>query len=147
MKSKLSYIGVVALLVTGLAFTAFNTKTVETEGIAFEHTDFKSAQALAKKQGKLIFIDGYATWCGPCKLMARTVFKEKKVGDYYNENFVNLKIDMETPEGRMLASKYAVRAYPTYLYLDANGKVVHRAMGATNGDKFIGFGKQAVSKK
>jgi len=134
----------VCLLFIGLKA---DTHKVQEGGIAFSHVKFKQAKALAKKENKLIFIDAYTTWCGPCKLMARTVFKEKAVGDYYNEHFVSLKMDMETSEGIFIGNKYGVNAYPTYLFLKPDGTLIKRSMGATKSDRFIGFGKSAVGDK
>jgi uncharacterized protein YyaL (SSP411 family) len=57
----------------------------------------------AKKENKLIFVDAYASWCGPCKLMVKNIFPLKTVGDYYNSHFINAKIDMEKGEGIELA--------------------------------------------
>lgn len=68
---------------------------VNTEGIKFEDITFNEALKKAKEQGKLIFMDCYTTWCGPCKMMSNQVFKQKQVGDFFNQNFVNLKVDMK----------------------------------------------------
>ncbi len=136
-------------IVTLLLFTTLfiglksDTTAVQEDGIKFSHIDFKAAKALAKKQNKLIFIDAYTTWCGPCKLMSRTVFKEKAVGDYYNEHFINLKVDMETVAGLSLGKKYSVTGYPTFLYLKPDGSLIKKTMGATNSSKFIGYAKSA----
>ena len=85
------------------------------QGIKFEDTNFSTILAKAKKENKLIFVDSYASWCGPCKLMVKNVFPQKAVGDYYNSHFVNAKIDMEKGEGIDLAHKYNVIVFPTYL--------------------------------
>ena len=113
-------------------------------GIKFEDSNFKSILQKAKKENKLIFLDAYTTWCGPCKLMAKNIFPLQKVGDYYNANFVNAKIDMEKGEGLELAKKYKVQAYPTYLFIDGDGKEVHRTLGYVKEDDFIQFGKVAL---
>ena len=113
-------------------------------GIKFEDSNFKSILQKAKKENKLIFLDAYTTWCGPCKLMAKNIFPLQKVGDYYNANFVNAKIDMEKGEGLELAKKYKVQAYPTYLFIDGDGKEVHRTLGYVKEDDFIQFGKDAL---
>lgn len=99
---------------------------------------------VAEKENKLIFIDAYTTWCGPCKWMAANVFPDPKVGEFYNEHFVNFKIDMEKGEGPTLAEKYDVNAYPTFLILDANGEMVHRFIGSTPAEDFIQNGRNAV---
>ena len=82
------------------------------QGIKFEEGNFKSLLAKAKKENKLIFIDAYAVWCGPCKLMVKNIFPLKPVGDYYNANFINAKIDMEKGEGIELAKKIQCKSFP-----------------------------------
>lgn len=113
------------------------------QGIKFEETNFSTILAKAKKENKLVFIDAYASWCGPCKLMVKNVFPQKAVGDYYNSHFVNAKIDMEKGEGVDLAKKYNVKAFPTYLFVDGNGEVVHRTLGYVEENDFIQFAKDA----
>lgn len=113
------------------------------QGIKFEETNFNTILAKAKKENKLVFIDAYTTWCGPCKLMAKNVFPQKNVGDYYNANFINAKIDMEKGEGIDIAKKYNVKAFPTYLFVDGNGELVHRTLGYVEEKDFIQFAKDA----
>ncbi len=114
-------------------------------GIKFEESTFKVALEKAKKENKLIFLDAYATWCGPCKLMVKNIFPLQSVGDYYNSNFVNTKLDMEKGEGLELAKKYGVKVYPTYLFIDGDGKEVHRTVGYVKENDFIQFGKDAIN--
>lgn len=64
----------------------------------FEEPDFKTVLAKAEKENKLVFFDAYAVWCGPCKLMVKNIFPLETVGDFYNANFINVKIDMEKGE-------------------------------------------------
>ena len=113
------------------------------EGIKFETSDFKTILAKAKKENKLIFLDAYTTWCGPCKLMAKNIFTLKSVGDHYNANFVNAKIDMEKGEGIDIAKKYDVKVFPTYLFIDGNGELVHRTVGYVPEKESIQFAKDA----
>ena len=98
-------------------------------GINFLHgTTWAEAVAKAKAENKLIFIDFYTQWCGPCLNMAQTVFSLPTVGYYYNQTFINLKIDAEEGEGITLAKKYGVRSYPTYAFIDpATEEIVHRS--------------------
>lgn len=113
------------------------------QGMKFEESNFATVLAKAKKEKKLVFIDAYTTWCGPCKLMAKNIFPLQAVGDYYNTHFVNAKIDMEKGEGIELAKKYNVKAYPTYLFVDGNGEIVHRTLGYVEEKDFIQFAKDA----
>ena len=114
--------------------------------IEFFQGSFAEAQALAKKEHKIIFLDAYASWCGPCKRMAKTVFSQAEAGDFYNKHFVNLKIDMEKGEGPTLARKYQVSAYPTLLFIDAEGELVHYQRGGLPIDRFLQLGQTALSK-
>lgn len=101
--------------------------------------------AEAKKNDQLIFVDAYAVWCGPCKWMTKNVFGVKEVSNLYNRNFVNAYIDMEKGEGITLRQQYNVRAYPTYLFINGDGEVVHRVVGSTDTAKFIQHGLDALS--
>jgi len=107
-----------------------NDETTEIKGIKFQKISFDDALLQAKSSNKLIFIDAYAVWCGPCKWMEANTFTDQKVGEFFNENFINLKIDMEKGEGPSIAKKYQVSAYPTMFFIDGKGEVVHRIIGA-----------------
>ncbi|KMQ68704.1 thiol:disulfide interchange protein [Chryseobacterium sp. FH2] len=113
------------------------------QGIKFEDSNFTSILAKAKKENKLVFVDAYASWCGPCKLMVKNIFPLQSVGDYYNSHFINAKIDMEKGEGIDLAKKYNVKAFPTYLFINGDGEEVHRTLGYVEEKDFIQFAKDA----
>lgn len=130
------------LLFLGLLTTA----TLQGEGIDFFEGSFEEAKQVANEQGKIIFVDAYTTWCGPCKRMSKNVFPQAEVGDFYNANFVNLKLDMEKGEGKSFRQKYGVNAFPTLLFLDPTGKVVHRITGGMDGDRLIKLGQAAAKK-
>ena len=115
------------------------------QGINFEHCTMAEALKKAKAQNKLVFIDGYATWCGPCKKMAKTVFLEKEVGDYFNEHFVALKIDVERGEGPFIKNKYGIVGLPGYVFIDADDHVVYRFSGAMPTEMFMSEVKKAVN--
>lgn len=116
------------------------------KGIDFFHGSFKEALAKADKEGKLVFMDAYTTWCGPCRRMSSNVFPDAAVGEFYNANFINIKVDMEKGEGPELGAKYSVRSYPTFLFLGADGKVVHSIGGARPAEAFIELGRDALKK-
>mgnify|MGYP002734978489 CR=1 FL=1 len=79
--------------------------------IQFENISFEQALEKANQENKLIFVDAYAAWCGPCKWMDNNVFNKVEVGNVYNPQFVNLRINMETPKGKAFGKKYPVAAY------------------------------------
>ncbi|MCE4066867.1 thioredoxin family protein [Chryseobacterium gleum] len=115
------------------------------ESITFQELPFKDIIAKAKKEKKLVFIDAYASWCGPCKMMEKNVFTQKSVSDYYNTNFINARFDMEKGEGRDIASKFGVRSYPTYLFLNGEGELVSRNTGYMEESLFVAMAQDINS--
>ena len=102
------------------------------QGISFEEGDWNTVLTKAKKEQKLIYVDVYTTWCGPCKILATQIFPQKEAGDKYNKLFVNYRIDAEKGEGIALAKKYNVDGFPTHLFVDpVDGAVIYRDMGAS----------------
>jgi thiol:disulfide interchange protein len=114
---------------------------IQTEaGIKFKTIPLEKAKQMADEKDKLIFIDAYTSWCGPCKRMAATSFQEAEVGEIFNERFVNLKIDMEKDaDGPEVAKLYKVRAYPTLLVIDSKGKLIKQSVGFMTADQLIAF--------
>ncbi len=104
--------------------------TPDVGGIQFVSISFDDALKLAAKENKLIFMDCFTTWCGPCKWLDANTFKDEKLAAYFNQNFVNLKVDMEKGEGIALREKMNVTAFPTMFLLDAQGNVITRIVGA-----------------
>ena len=124
---------------------ALSTTTMFAQGITFVEEDWEKAVQQAKKEQKLIFLDGYTTWCGPCKMLSSKIFPQEKVGTFFNANFVNAKVDMEKGQGIELAKKYNVRAYPTLLFIDENGEVVHTIVGSLSANELIAAGQAALN--
>lgn len=113
------------------------------EAIAFKAISFDEAVKLAEKEGKLVFIDCFTDWCGPCKVLAAEVFTAKVVKDYFNKNFINIKIDMEKGEGPALAKRFKIKGYPTLLLVDGKGMIVHEKVGSDTVEPFLNEFKKA----
>lgn len=117
------------------------------QGVDFKELTMQEALALAGKEKKMIFIDFYTTWCGPCKMMSSEVFTQEQVGTYFNRVFVNMKVDAEKGEGVELAKKYQVRAYPTFVVLRADGTEVYRTSGTRPAEEFIDKIRKGIDPK
>lgn len=153
---------IIALIFVSAGVTSFATGATEfgrAEGEAFrvhgdldEGIDFFEgtwAQALkaSDKENKLIFMDAYAAWCGPCKLMAKNTFTDERVGEFFNKNFINVKMDMEkNTDGPRLSKKYGLTHYPSLYFVDKNEEKVHFTMGYLQPKELIAAGQQALKQ-
>lgn len=118
---------------------------ITAQGIRFETSDFTQTLEKAKTENKLVFIDCYTTWCGPCKQLAKKVFPDKSAGDFFNEHYVSLKMDVER-EGKKVGRKYKVSAMPTLLFIDPHSQeVLNRVVGYVEPTKLIEEGKKALN--
>lgn len=117
-----------------------------TSGIVFEHSSLDSALLKAKNEGKLLFIDAYTDWCKPCKWMAENVFTNDTVGQFFNDHFVSVKIDMDIKkiEGKKLAELYQINCYPTYLFIANDGSTVYRFSGGLKVTDFVTASQKAL---
>ncbi|GAA3929624.1 hypothetical protein GO495_06900 [Chitinophaga oryziterrae] len=109
------------------------------QGIIFQDLTIKQAIAKAADPAdpKLIFVDCYTSWCGPCIEMAKQEFPKKVSGDYFNPRFVSVKFDIEKGEGIDIGKRYDVRIFPTFLILDAKGEEINRVVGKAGAEEFI----------
>lgn len=144
MRKLLSLIIVALFAVTACAQNTGNGNAAsketqkENKGVIWETGTLMQALNKAEKEGKkLVFLDCYASWCGPCKYMANSVFTTKEAGDYFNRKFVNIKIDMEKGEGVNLARQFRIQGYPTFIILDSKGKELGRIVGGAEINEFI----------
>ena len=108
-------------------------------GMEFFEGSFEDALVFAEQENKLVFIDVWTTWCGPCIVMQETVFPLSEVGEYFNARFVNYKLDAENDDqnGPEIAARFEINSVPTYLILDSEGKELSRALGGCSPAQFI----------
>ncbi len=108
------------------------------QGVNFESLTFDEALSKAKKENKLVFLDCYTEWCGPCRAMLTNVFSRKEAGEFFSSKFVCVKFDMEKGEGLQLREKLSVKSYPTFFIICPNGSVQHKIVGGDVLERFIG---------
>ena len=132
-----------ALLCTVLALPAM---AQEGKGIQFFKGTFAQALAKAKAEGKPLFVDFYAVWCGPCKKMEKQIFTQPEVGEYFNKHFIALQLDAEKPENVDVAKTYKVEAFPTLGIFDGEGKALSINVGYMNAQELMAMAKTAVGE-
>lgn len=117
------------------------------ETINFSNKPFNELLKQAKAEKKLIFLDAYASWCGPCKLLEKNIFPQPEVREFYNKTFINTHIDMEKGEGVAIAKKYMIRSYPSLLFINGDGEVIQKALGYMDAEDFLELGKTVGNAK
>src|SRR5688572_7384578 len=124
------------ILITASIFLFVLNSFGQSDGINFQHDlAWDQILAKAKSENKYVFVDCYATWCGPCKDMDKNVYPQENVGKFFNAKFISVKVQMDktSNDSRMvkqwyddaekLMSKYQVTAFPTFLFLSPDGNI------------------------
>ncbi|MEI6311352.1 MAG: thioredoxin domain-containing protein [Bacteroidota bacterium] len=114
------------------------------QGIVFEHGSFQEALNKAKAEKKMLFMDCYTNWCGPCKMLQNNTFPNEEVGTFFNDNFICYKIECEHDEGPTICNRFVINAYPTLLFIDGDGNIVQKSMGYRPPESLISEGKRAL---
>ena len=119
-----------ALLFAGFAVTA-------PAQVKFETKSTDAVRSMAEKAGKRVFIDLYASWCPPCRMMDKHVFSRKDVGEFMDKRFVSAKYDTDRAIGKDLLARYGNGAIPLYLVFDTAGELLGRIQGASSAEEFM----------
>lgn len=111
-------------------------------GISFEENlSWQQIKEKARTENKYIFVDCFATWCGPCKLMDQKVYPNDTIGRFMNDKFLSVKMQFDTSkadndavkaryaDAHQLLASYQITAFPTFLFFSPDGKLVHKGLG------------------
>jgi len=141
------------LIVLGIAYSFAQQK----QGIQFvQATNWQQVLDSAKAQYKYIFVDCYATWCGPCKRMDAEVYTDVALGKFIDPQFISVKVQMDSSkqddehirawyqDAHRLMAENNVNAYPTFLFFSPGGKLVHKAVGYNDPAGFLRAAFQAT---
>ena len=131
---------ILSLVLMGLLFFQGTSST----GISFYHGSFADAKKQAKESGKIVFIDAYTTWCGPCRKMAAQVFTDHEVAEYFNKTFVNVKMDMEKTDGILAGRRYNVRFYPSLIFIKPSGELIRMEEGYHTKSQLLKLGREVA---
>lgn len=130
--------------------------SAQSQGVSFAQSlNWQQILDKAKAENKFIFVDCYASWCGPCKAMDKYVYPNDTTGSFMNDNYISVKIQMDSvgkddKETRKwyamsheFESKYSVTAYPSFLFFSAEGIIVDKEVGARDVSEFIEAARRA----
>src|ERR1700749_3647463 len=147
------------IIILMVMLLSLNTYAQEKSAIGvnfFHHYNWEQITKKAKSEGKFIFIDSYATWCGPCKMMDRDVYTNDTISNFTNRYFISIKIQMdstakdndEVRSGYQLAKEinkyYHITGYPCFLFFNPDGAIVHRSEGYQKPSAFLSTLKNAI---
>ena len=132
---------------TPLQQSAFKLAAINKEaGIKFIEQDWDKALKAAHDEKKLVFLDIYATWCGPCKMLKQYTFSDSAIGEFFNKNFINVSVDGEKGVGPQLAQQYAIQGYPTLIVADETGQAVLYTAGYISAEVLMQFAQEALKR-
>lgn len=130
------------------------------QGIKFANSlSWEKVKQRARMENKYIFVDCYATWCGPCKMMDEKIYPVKEVGDAYNDRFISVKVQVDrTPDdlvqikawykdAAMISTQYNIQAFPTLLFFSPEGKLIYTKEGGTDVKDFISLADKAINSE
>ena len=128
-----------------------NLAQAQTKGVKFvEGLSWKQIKERAQAENKFIFVELFATWCGPCQYMSNEIFPLEQVGQPINQNFISVKVQMDSTESdnanvkkwyadaRAISNEYNIQSFPTFLIFNPDGQAVHRIVGASDAPEFVG---------
>ncbi len=101
---------------------------------------------MAQKENRPVFVDFWATWCLPCRMMDDDVFSHPDTKNFMDANFLSIKVDVDKEYGARIAGLYEVGAYPTLLFLTPKGVVLTRKEGAAYHTELRQLGEEALGK-
>lgn len=119
----------------------------QAQGVNFRELTYEEALKAAGSENKLLFLDAYTAWCGPCKQMAREVFTRSDVGEFLNARFVCVKYDMGKGDGPRLQKLLKINAYPSMLIIRPDGTEQHRIVGGYGAEELICRLKEGLDPK
>ncbi|RUT79403.1 thioredoxin family protein [Ancylomarina longa] len=134
--------GIILLIFVAAKYADKESDTAGNSGITFFTGSWEQAVELAKQENKPIFLDISTSWCGYCRRMKANVFTDADVAAFYNASFINVSLDAEHGEGSVLAGKYRVSAYPSFLFFNSDGSFSSQTAGYRNSDNFLELGKR-----
>ena len=114
------------------------------EGINFQNLSLSEGLEKAQRENKKVFIDVFATWCGPCTFMSKNVFTDDDLGAFMNEHFISLKLDGEYGDGEQLMIDFNLDSYPTMLFLDPEMALLNKIVGAVDAEELKAAGNEVL---
>jgi thioredoxin-related protein len=127
-----------------ILLTIFCGEIAAQSGVKFRELSFNEALKTSAREKRPVFLHGYATWCHYCEYMRDSVYTNPAVGEFFNKNFINIKMDLEKEGKQLNASSIRATSFPVLIVYDSTGKTMHRLAGKKDAQDLIAFGQDAL---
>jgi len=134
------------MLFMSLSVLSFAQNRADAEGIQFFEGTWAEALQKAAAENKPIFLDVYASWCAPCKLLKNNTFPDAEVGRYFNSQYINVSLDGEKGDDVQVAHDLNIQAYPSLFILSSSGEPLVYYAGYLKSVDFIELGKAGIEQ-
>lgn len=109
-----------------------------TPDLSYFVTDYDRALSEARNNNKLILVDLYADWCGPCRQIDAKVFDNPQVRHVLTNHFISVKIDVDKPgRNNELANQFGTRSIPHVVFLNSAGEKLYEFTGFVSASVFL----------
>ncbi len=113
------------------------------DGDIFADLTLEAALAKAGETDKMVVVDFFATWCGPCKMMDKETWPQEDVVAWVGKHAILIKVDVDKEEA--VAKDFNITAMPTVVFLKADKSEISRFVGGYPASEFISFANKVLS--
>lgn len=126
---------VFSLFLCALLLAAWSAPALAASSKGIRWYAYDEGMARAKSEGKKVYINFHADWCGYCKKMEKETFAKSRVIDYLNDNFIAITVNSDKEP--KVTEHYAVRGLPDNWFLDEKGERIGNRPGYLTAKQFL----------
>ncbi len=139
--------GLMAFALAAVAEPATVRATGSATGSQMRWREFADGLQEAEESEKLVLVDFFTDWCGWCKRMDKTTYRDSLILEYVERKFVPVKVNAESKKPTAyrgeaytyaeVAGGFQIRSFPTTVFLEADGSPITTVPGYWKPEEFL----------